>query len=152
VKTKISLFQSASQASAGGGLHAIKLSQNLPETKTESGQALVDVVFAAHPSNITIPQDISNVKLNLSIAIGDDDGVLGIKQVREAKAILQAKTDVDSEVIIYPGAKHGFSIRASRAVSDSKETRQAEDAEKQAIVWFQRHFGLVDPVASQRPL
>jgi dienelactone hydrolase len=135
-----------------GGLHAIKLSHNLPETKTESGRHLADVFFAAHPSNVTIPQDIIDVKSNLSIAIGDDDGVLGIQQVQEAKAILQANTDIDSEVIIYPGAKHGFSIRASRAVPDSKETQQAEDAEKQAIAWFQRHFELLGPAASQQPL
>src|ERR1700761_5078650 len=96
-----------------GGLHAIKLTHNIAETKTEGGRPLADAFFAAHPSNVDVPRDIGDVKLNLSIAIGDDDGVMGIKQIREAEKILNAKTTIDSEVIIYPGAKHGFSIRAS---------------------------------------
>ena len=131
-----------------GGLHAIKLSHNIAEAKTESGRPLVDAVFTAHPSNLNVPQDIGNVELNLSIAIGDDDGVMSAKQIREAEAILAAKTDVDSEVVIYPGAKHGFSIRASRAKPDSQETRQAEEAERQAIKWFQRQFKTTQPSQS----
>lgn len=123
-----------------GGLHAIKLSHNTAETTLESGQPLADAIFAAHPSNVNVPQDISDIKLNLSIAVGDNDGVMGIEQIQEAEKILAGKTDVDTEVIIYPGAKHGFAIRASRAKPDSKETKQAEEAEKQAIAWFQRHF------------
>jgi len=123
-----------------GGLHTIKLSHDAAESKAKDERPLADAFFTAHPSNITVPQDIADVKLNLSIAIGDDDGVMKIKRVREAKAILESKTDVDSEVIIYPGAKHGFSIRASRARPDSEETKQAENAERQAIAWFQRCF------------
>ena len=90
-----------------------------------------------------MPQDIADVRRNLSIAIGDDDGVMPLKQVQAAQKMLADKGDVDSEVVIYPGAKHGFSIRASRWQADSKETKQAEDAEKQAIAWFQRHFNAV---------
>ena len=123
-----------------GGLHAIKLTHDTADAKTADGRPLADAVFTAHPSSVTVPQDIADVKGNLSIAIGDDDGVMGIKQVRAAQEILADKRDVDSEVVIYPGAKHGFSIRASRAQPDSKETKQAEEAEKQAISWFQRHF------------
>jgi dienelactone hydrolase len=126
-----------------GGLHAIKLTHNITEIKTESGRPLADAFFAAHPSSVNVPQDIGAVKQNLSIAIGDDDGVMVIKQVQEAKTILNAKNDIDSEVIIYPGAKHGYSIRASRAIPDSKETKQAEEAEKQAIAWFQRQFEVI---------
>ncbi|PVI02556.1 alpha/beta-hydrolase [Periconia macrospinosa] len=123
-----------------GGLHAVKLSHDFAETKTGSGRPLVDAIFTAHPSNLNVSEDIGNVKLNLSIAIGDDDGVMRIQQIQEAQKILSSKPDVDSEVVIYPGAKHGFSIRASRVKPDSKETRQAEEAEMQAIRWFQRHF------------
>lgn len=126
-----------------GGLHAIKLSHDTAETRTTAGRPLADAIFTAHPSNVNIAQDFGGVKRSLSMAIGDDDAVMGIKQVREAEAILVRKTDVESEVKIYPGAKHGFSIRASRAVPDSKETKQAEEAEKQAIAWFQRQFAAV---------
>ncbi|MCJ1307015.1 hypothetical protein MMC25_000660 [Agyrium rufum] len=123
-----------------GGLHVVKLSADNAETKTASGRPLADAFFTAHPSNLTIPKDIEDVKRNLSMAIGDDDAVMGIKQVREAQQILAGKADVDSEVVVYPGAKHGFSVRASKTKPDSKETQQSEEAEKQAIAWFQRQF------------
>ncbi|KAH7232401.1 uncharacterized protein BKA55DRAFT_598348 [Fusarium redolens] len=83
-----------------GGLHTVGLTHDTEETKT----------------------DIGNFTCNLSIAIGDDDGVMGMKQVRQAESILASK-DVDTSVVTYPGAKHGFSIHASRAKQDSKETR-----------------------------
>ena len=126
-----------------GGLHGVKLSHDNANTKLANGRPLADAFFVAHPSNLTIPQDIADVKRNLSIAIGDDDSVMPIKNVQAARKILADKGDVDSEVVIYPGAKHGFSIRASRWQPDSKETKQAEEAENQAIAWFRREFDAV---------
>ena len=126
-----------------GGLLGVKLSHDNADTKLANGRPLADAFFVAHPSNLTIPQDIADVKWNLSIAIGDDDSVMPIKQVQAAQKILADKGNVDSEVVIYPGAKHGFSIRASRWQPDSKETKQAEEAENQAIIWFRRQFDAV---------
>ena len=123
-----------------GGLHGVKLSHDDANTKLANGRPLADAFFVAHPSNLTIPQDIADVGRNLSIAIGDDDGVMPIKQVQVAQKILANNVDVDSEVVVYPGAKHGFSIRASRWQPNSKETKQAEEAENQAIAWFRRQF------------
>lgn len=122
----------------------MKLTHNNSDTQTPQGRPLVDAVFGAHVSNVSVPQDVEDVKRNLSIAIGDDDGVMKIDQVRKAQKILAAKTDVDTEVVIYPGAKHGFAVRASRAQPDSQETRQAEEAERQAIAWFQKQFAAVN--------
>ncbi|KAH6974215.1 dienelactone hydrolase [Ilyonectria sp. MPI-CAGE-AT-0026] len=124
-----------------GGLHTIRLTHDTAETKTAGGHALADAFFTAHPSKVDVVQDIGKVRHNLSIAIGDDDAVMGINQVRQAESIL-ASIDVDTSVVIYPGAKHGFSIRASRAKPDSKETRQAQEAEEQAIAWFKRQFDI----------
>lgn len=123
-----------------GGLHAIRLAHETGETITATGLPLATAFFTAHPSSVDVAPDIGNVGRSLSIAIGDDDAVMGIKKVREAELILANKTDIDSEVIIYPGAKHGFSIRASRVKADSVETRQAVEAEEQAITWFKRQF------------
>ncbi|KAF5718294.1 dienelactone hydrolase family [Fusarium mundagurra] len=126
-----------------GGLHTVRLTHNTVETSTASGRALADAFFTAHPSSVDVAQDIGNVARPLSIAIGDDDAVMGMKQVRQAESILEGK-DVDTSVVIYPGAKHGFSIRASRAEPDSKETRQAEEAEEQVIAWFKRQFSRIE--------
>ena len=126
-----------------GGLHGVKLSQDNADTKLADGRPLADAFFVAHPSSVSVPQDIADVKRNLSIAVGDDDGVMPLKQTQAAQKILEGKGDVESEVVIYPGAKHGFSIRASRWQPDSKETKQAEEAENQAIAWFRRQFEAV---------
>jgi dienelactone hydrolase len=85
---------------------------------------------------------MGNVTHSLSILIGNDDGVMGMKQVRQAELILASKVAVTS-VVSYPGPKHGFSIRASRAKPDLKETRQAEEAKEQAIACFKRQFHIV---------
>lgn len=124
-----------------GGLHAIKLAHDNSETRTSSGRPLVDACFAAHPSNVSLPQDITGVTRNLSVAIGDDDAVMNLQSTKQAQKLLNEKPEVSSEVVVYPGAKHGFAVRASRAVPDSQETRQAEEAENQAVAWFQRQFG-----------
>jgi dienelactone hydrolase len=127
-----------------GGLHAIKLAHDTPETRTSDGlRPLVNAIFAAHPSNLTVGSDIGDIRRNISIAIGDDDAVMNLQQVKQAEAVLATKEDVESEVVVYPGAKHGFAVRASRALPESVETRQAEEAEKQAVAWFQREFGKV---------
>lgn len=123
-----------------GGLHAVKLSQGSGEAQTPSGRPLADAFFAAHPSNLSVPADLAGVRGNLSIAIGDDDGVMPMAQVRAAQKMLADRPDVDAEVVVYPGAKHGFAVRASRARPDSRETRQAEEAEGQAVEWFRRQF------------
>ena len=110
------------------------------DTKTATGRHLVDASFAAHPSSVSLPTDIEKVAIPLSIAVGDQDAVMPLKQTELAKEILANKKDLDTEIVVYPGARHGFSVRASRSKPDSKETRQAEEAEQQAIAWFQKHF------------
>ncbi|GAM91540.1 hypothetical protein ANO11243_095920 [Dothideomycetidae sp. 11243] len=123
-----------------GGLHAVTLTHERPDTKASNGMPLADAFYTAHPSNLTVPSDIEAIKRPLSIAIGDKDAVMAFGQVQQAQKILANKSDVDTEVVVYPGAKHGFAVRASKAVPDSQETKQSEEAEKQAISWFQRQF------------
>lgn len=126
-----------------GGLYPFRLNHDRPDARTESGEPLADAFFSAHASSVVVPQDIEGVTMNLSFAMGDDDVVMNLKQVLQAQEILARKKDVDSEVVIYPGAKHGFAVRASRTEPDAQETKQAEEAEKQAIAWFQRRFEAV---------
>ena len=126
-----------------GGLYPFRLQHDRPDAKTESGEPLADAFFSAHASNVVMPADIEGVTMNLSFAMGDKDIVMNLKQVQQAQEILARKEDVDSEVVIYAGAKHGFAVRASRTKPDAQETKQAEEAERQAIAWFQRRFAAV---------
>lgn len=116
------------------------LTHDREDTRGPAGKGLIDASFAAHPSNLAMPGDIDKVEKPLSIAVGDDDSVFPTKQSQQAQQILEKKSDIRTELTFYPGARHGFAVRASRSVPDSKETRQAEEAEKQAIKWFQTQF------------
>ena len=116
-----------------GGPFVMKLASNSVDTRTPDGkQPLVDAFFTAHPSNLSVPADIQQVKTNISIANGDQDFVLNMKQVEQVKAALAEMDNVDSEFVLYPGAGHGFAVRADKK-SNIKVAEQAEDAEKQAI-------------------
>ena len=95
---------------------------------------LIDAGFTAHPSKVKFPEEYEMVKKPLAIAIGDVDMGINIAMVKKIKALLEKKEDVQCEVTIYPGAKHGFAVRADP--KDEGQTKSAAEAEKQAISWF----------------
>lgn len=118
-----------------GGLHVLRLAHGM---STSGNKPLVDVVFTAHPSNIDIPEDIEKVRTPTSLAIGDNDFMMPVATVEKVGAIWERLEGVDTEITIYPGAGHGFSVRA-----DPLNARQAEHsaaAETQAVRWFEKHF------------
>jgi len=110
-----------------GGKYTILLSQQ-PD--------LIDVAFTAHPSKMTFPEDWDRVQKPLSVAIGDVDLGIKIEMVNDIKTLLegQSKPKGQNEVVIYPGAKHGFAVRADP--KDEGQTKSAGEAFKQAIAWF----------------
>lgn len=114
-----------------GAQHVIHLAAGLQD----NGRQLCDAHFMAHPSNLRVPVDFENVKLPLSLAIGDRDFVMSLQQAQEAEAVLRRQPEVKSEVVIYPGAGHGFAVRAD--LGNEKVTQQALDAEDQAIKFWQ---------------
>ena len=109
-----------------GGKYTIHLCQ----------EGLVDVGFAAHPSKMAFPEDWDKVARPLAVAIGDVDMVIGIEDVRRIEGLLGEKKDVESEVRVYEGAKHGFAVRADPR--DEGQTRSAVESQKQALEWFGR--------------
>ena len=104
----------------------------------KNGKPLVDAVFTAHPSALQIPAMIENIKKPYSVSIGDKDMALSIKGVNQMQEILKTKKDVESEVIVIPGAMHGFAVRGDP--EDKKEKEQADQAEDQLVRWFDKHL------------
>jgi len=126
-----------------GGKWAVELCAD--EVKADSGKSLVDCAFTAHPSRLEIPTDIEKVVLPLSIAAAELDQMLSKEQADETKKILNAKsskskdtTGVEHELIWYPGAHHGFAVRADE--KDTEEAARGKAAEQQAVDWFNRWF------------
>jgi dienelactone hydrolase len=110
-----------------GGKYTILLSQE---------PALIDVGFTAHPSKMKFPEDWDKVQKPMSIAIGDVDLGINIEMVNDIKTLLegQSKPKGQNEVVIYPGAKHGFAVRADP--KDEGQAKSAAEALKQAVYWF----------------
>jgi hypothetical protein len=130
-----------------GGKYTILLTHDTPssrvqrhesQTLSSSIEPLIDCAFTAHPSMVSMPKEIEAVNLPLSVAVGNEDMAMGGKDILKMKEILEVKKKGDHEVVIMPGAKHGFAIR-----TDPKNEFQMEcagKAEVQAIEWFTRWF------------
>jgi len=108
--------------------------------KASNGKSLIDFGFTAHPSSVVIPQDADAVTKPLSIAVGDADFAMPLAQVETTREILRKKGDMH-EVVVIPGAKHGFAVRG--APEDKKAVEQGMQAEDQAVKWFEKWFGEV---------
>jgi len=119
-----------------GGKYVFELCSD--SEKAANGKSLVDCGFTAHPSNLVIPQDPDAVTKPLSVAVGDVDVVFPLHRVERTKEILRKKGDVH-EVVVIPGAKHGFAVRG--APDDEKAMEQGMQAEDQAVAWFDKWFG-----------
>lgn len=124
-----------------GGKHVCSLGANDVADQVD-GKPLFDAGFTAHPSFLVVPKDIEALKLPVSFAIGDKDIQVKAVQIPEIQKIVEAKPDyAKGEVTMYPGAGHGFAVRADHVLTDAKQ--QADEAEEQCIAWFQRHFDAV---------
>lgn len=131
-----------------GGYYTVLLAHDEPssrvqrhEEQTTSAAALeplIDCAFTAHPSLITMPKDIEGVNLPLSVAIGNEDMSMKGPQILQMKEILEVKKKGDHEVVIMPGARHGFAVRVNP--KDEWQMECAEKAEVQAINWFSKWF------------
>lgn len=117
-----------------GGQHAVYLASGVEV----NGKPLSDACFTAHPSSLSIPGDIKKIKKPTSIAIGDKDFVMPMSQVKETEGELKKISGVHTEIVVYPGAGHGFSVRAD--MGNEKQSEQAKQAEDQALNFFSEVF------------
>jgi dienelactone hydrolase len=72
------------------------------------------------------------------MAVGDKDMSVTMAQVAIVQKTWDNKQDVDTEVVVYPGANHGFAVRVDHFNANLLE--QCQEAEDQAIKWFEKHF------------
>jgi dienelactone hydrolase len=131
-----------------GGYYTILLSHDEPSSRVQRHKAqttsaaalepLIECAFTAHPSLVTVPKDIEGVNLPLSVAVGNEDMAMKGPQILQMKEILEVKKKGDHEVVIMPGAKHGFAVRVNP--KDEWQMECAEKAEVQAIDWFSKWF------------
>lgn len=120
-----------------GGWHVTQLASG-EAGSTEDGRSLVDACFTAHPSALTVPRDIEEIILPYSVVIGDKDFAMDLKSVEQMRDVLARKSTVASEVVVLPGAAHGFAVRADP--EDKGALQAAQTAEDQMVAWFGKHL------------
>ncbi|KAK4151630.1 protein AIM2 [Chaetomidium leptoderma] len=135
-----------------GGLHAVLLTHDTPQNTTVAvhdgvRRPLIDCAFTAHPSLLSVPAHIEGVVRPLSVANGEDDQYMGREKMQKLKGIMEGKNgegggggggEEKYEVVVYPGAKHGFAVRGDR--DDPLQRERGEQSEEQAVRWFRRWF------------
>ncbi|KAL2814263.1 Alpha/Beta hydrolase protein [Aspergillus granulosus] len=124
-----------------GGKHTVLLAHGASTTINGLDVPLINAGFTGHPSLLSIPADIEKIVVPVSFALGDLDHILKGKSIAIVKRVVEAKEDGAGEVRVYVGAGHGFCVRADTTNKDS--SRQAEEAEEQAVGFFQRIFASV---------
>lgn len=97
----------------------------------------VDAAYACHPSMVSVPGDFEPVVKPLSLAVGEKDSLLGMKEVEQIKELLEKK-DVPSEVKVFEDQVHGFALRGDW--SSEKDKQAMDGAEKQGIEWFNKYL------------
>jgi Dienelactone hydrolase family len=107
-----------------GGRYSVLLGQ-----KSYSDTPLVDVVFAGHPSFLSIPADIDKPICPASIAVASTDSVYSPKSAAKTEELWKQISDMKFEIIIYEGAKHGFCVRGN--MNDEKEKEHMEKSAEQ---------------------
>lgn len=100
------------------------------------GQSLVDAGFTAHPSALTLPDDIEALSKPVSIANGTLDWQLTVPRMEQVKEIFARKEAGKFELVVYDRARHGFALRGNP--NNKKELEHAKEAEEQALRWFKK--------------
>lgn len=85
---------------------------------------------------LKLPHEVDNAQLPISVSVGDVDMMLTRQQIIDIKETLEVKKRGDHEVVVIPGAKHGFAVRVDP--KDEFMVDCSEQAEVQAIRWFER--------------
>jgi dienelactone hydrolase len=119
-----------------GGKHVVNL--GFGGDVASNGKPLINAGFTGHPSFLEIPSEIEKINIPISFALGDADLVVKAPQIKLIQQVFENEAKADKgEVQIYEGAGHGFCVRADLFLKDAN--KHAEESEKQALAWFERH-------------
>ena len=111
-----------------GGKYALLLGQ-----EQFSDIHLVDVVFAAHPSMVSVPKDIEAPYAPVSIAVAGNDKVFSVKMWERTQEIWEKNAEFSKfTVVVYEGAEHGFAVRGN--MDNPKERERQEKAIDQVSI------------------
>ena len=119
-----------------GGKHIVNLAAGADTAS--NGKLLLNAGFTGHPSFLEIPSEIEKIRIPVSFALAGKDMVVKPPHIEQIKQIFLSESSTGKgEVVVYEDAGHGFCIRADFVQEDA--SRQADEAENQALAWFEKY-------------
>ena len=123
-----------------GGRYALRAgtSQSMIEMDGKN-VPLVDAVVALHPSNLSLPADVENPVVPMSIGWGKEDEAVSIELKGKVEQI-HSRTKALPEILhkVYEPGRHGFSVRGNP--DDPAERKCLEDSVTQVLDWFGKYL------------
>ncbi|XP_047319342.1 endo-1,3;1,4-beta-D-glucanase-like [Impatiens glandulifera] len=98
--------------------------------------AYIEAAVLLHPSFVTL-EDIHAVKAPIAILGAEIDKLSPPELVKQFDEALQAKSDVDAFVKIFPGVSHGWTVRYKE--DNEAAIKCADEAHKDLLNWFAKH-------------
>lgn len=98
---------------------------------------VTDAIVILHPGRVT-NDDIKLVKTPFAILAAEIDQTTPVAHVEEWKKILESQNEVEYWVKVFPGQRHGWSVRYDE--NDEKSFKPAYEAQEDAINWFKKHL------------
>ena len=98
----------------------------------------VSCIIAAHPSGLTMPKHVIDIKQPALFLCAENDFVFSNANVAETKRILLEKDPENSNVKLYQGVKHGFTVRGDE--KDPDVCAKRNDALDLSIAFFLKHL------------
>ncbi|KAJ7528970.1 hypothetical protein O6H91_15G030600 [Diphasiastrum complanatum] len=90
-----------------------------------------------HPSRV-VTDDFKEIIAPIAILAAEIDQGTPPSLVKEFRAVLTKRPEIDSFVKIYPEVAHGWTIRYDR--SDKKAVQQADEAHQDMLSWFWKYL------------
>jgi carboxymethylenebutenolidase len=94
------------------------------------------IVTARFPKFPSLIDDVAKLQTPWLGLFGDDDASIPVDDVERLRGELGAKARVDTEVVRYAGAGHGFHCD----LRPDYRPDQAQDAWKRTLAWFDAHL------------
>ncbi|KAK9370892.1 dienelactone hydrolase [Lipomyces kononenkoae] len=97
----------------------------------------VNAVASLHPSLLSVPADIENTIVPVSVGAGTKDSLISVPVMKKLED-LYSKRGVECEIKLYEDMIHGFAVRDDIEKEDVASAM--EDAKKQVLEWFTKHL------------
>ncbi|GAV60898.1 DLH domain-containing protein [Cephalotus follicularis] len=97
---------------------------------------LIQTAVLIHPSLVTV-DDIKGVKVPISVLGAEIDQMSPPALLKQFEEVLNAKSEVDGFVKIFPKVSHGWTVRYKD--EDAAEVKSAEEAHQDTLDWFAKY-------------